>query len=168
VRCCSASGQANRAIGIRCDKAEGERGEYNSGLLKGGRMGYGSEPFSEELTPKDKQKLKEMLFGFTQAAQGDAKREIVQKILEQLGSKRAAEIEGLIKDLHGLRKFERFRTQAIFMLAFAYQDGVNFALKEGSALKDRVRLTNLIINIIKSAAEEGAKSTPKPSLGRKR
>jgi hypothetical protein len=134
-------------------------------------MGYGSGPLSEELTPKDREILSKMYAGLEQAITGPARRAVVQKILEQFGPTQAKSIEKTLKHLHGMSKFERFRTSAIFLLAAIYQAGINFALEtEGVALVDKVRLTNLMVGVADSASKEGAEGAlkaMKPALMRK-
>ena len=78
---------------------------------------------------------------------GQGRAELTSKFIELLrtgGSpERVDKLEGQIKELHGMEKFDRFRTQMLLVLIDAFQSGMYFALTE-KAIENEWELVKIL------------------------
>jgi hypothetical protein len=110
---------------------------------------------SEEQKAEALKALDEYLLGAGQKMVGEGRREAVDKftkLLDSLNPERLRKLEQEIKSLHGMDKFERFRTQFFLILMDTFQGGMFFAVDPRS-IENRLDLAK-ILNLPQPGAEK--------------
>jgi hypothetical protein len=115
---------------------------------------------SEEAKAEAQAALDEYFVGAEQKMRGEARSQAVAKFVDFLvaiNPDRLRKLEAEIKELHGMEKFQRFRTQFFLMMMDAFQGGMYAALDQKSIENewDLLKLLGLAPPSKKEETKEG-------------
>jgi hypothetical protein len=101
---------------------------------------------SPEKAAEVKAVLEKQFLGAGQAALGEGRADFIDRFMKLISSdsERVKKLESEISKLHGMEKFERFRTQLLLLCIDIFQSGMYFAVADERAIENEWDLARVL------------------------